>query len=314
MNRKWVGVDTHKNTLACYKNGKFKEFSSSQKGFKSAIDWAGKESLWAVEGAYCFGRPLANFLINNGCQVYEINPMLTRTWRKIYSINGKKNDYGDAKVISLYAHTANLPQVSFQTIKLKEKLTARALLVKQRTKTINFIKMSFATRGEDIPTKDLTTIKAGKWLSNHNDYIIRNFGEILKKLTQSIKEIEKDIEDNLPEKAQRLLPLKGIGVLTAASIYAETKGKLTSREAFANYAGISPVENSSGKTNKHRNNKGGNRRLNCIFYRISLHQSRFDEEGKKYYNKKLGEGKSKKLARKCLARQLVRIVFNLLKD
>jgi len=84
--------------------------------------------------------------------------------------------------------------------------------------------------------------------------------------------------------------------------------------ALASYAGIAPVEHSSGKSKKHRNNKAGNRRLNCIFYRISIHQSRFDEKGKAYYEKKLAEGKTKRHARKCLARQLVRLVFNLLKD
>ncbi|MDD3013737.1 MAG: hypothetical protein PHC34_08560 [Candidatus Gastranaerophilales bacterium] len=54
--------------------------------------------------------------------------------------------------------------------------------------------------------------------------------------------------------------------------------------------------------------------MNCVFFRLSLHQSRFDEEGKKYYEKKLAEGKSKRHARKCLARRLVNIVFKLMNN
>jgi len=46
-----VGVDTHKETLACYCNGKFKEFKTNKKGVEQAIKWAGT-TKWAIEGAY----------------------------------------------------------------------------------------------------------------------------------------------------------------------------------------------------------------------------------------------------------------------
>ncbi len=87
-----------------------------------------------------------------------------------------------------------------------------------------------------------------------------------------------------------------------------------SRESLANYAGVAPVENSSGKSSNHRNNKGGNRKLNSIFYKVSLNQSKYDPNGKKYYEKKVKEGKSPRHARKCLARQLVNQVWKILKD
>ena len=118
----------------------------------------------------------------------------------------------------------------------------------------------------------------------------------------------------MPEKARKLIQLKGIKDLTAAIIYAETKGKVISPEALASYAGIAPVDKSSGKKQKHYNNKSGNRKLNSIFYRMSIHQSIHDPEGKKYYEKKIAEGKTKRHARKCLSRQLVRLVYNILKD
>ena len=121
------------------------------------------------------------------------------------------------------------------------------------------------------------------------------------------------VNQNLTQPTE-LFETTGISDLTAAVIYTETKGKLISSEALASYSGVAPVENSSGKQVKHRNNKGGNRILNSVFYRLSIHQSRFDEEGKKYYEKKCAEGMSKRHARKCLSRQLVRIVFNILKN
>lgn len=315
MKTNWVGVDTHKETLACYKNGKFKEFKSTEKGFQAAIQWAGKDSLWAIEGAYCFGKPFTAYLIKNGCEVYEVNPLLTKTWRRSLAISNPKNDYGDAKVISLNADNARLQKISLETIQLKEKITARAHFVKDRTRLINAIKMLFSTRGGlDLPLKSLTTLKAGKWLSQQDDLIIKHYGKLLTDFNQAINEFDKEIEKSLPEKAQKLKQLKGVADLTAAIIYTETKGKIISEEALASYAGVAPVESSSGKSKKHRNNKTGNRKLNSAFYRISMHQSIWDEKGKQYYEKKLSEGKTKRHARKCLARQLIKLAFDLLKD
>ena len=309
----WVGVDTHKSTIACYKEGKFKEFSTTKNGFKKALQWAGN-SKWAIEGAYCFGKPFTAYLIKNGCDVYEVNTLLTKTWRRIYSISNSKTDFGDAKVISLFADNANLQKVSLETVKLKEKLTARKLAVKQRVEIICSIKMLFSTRGLELPFNDLTTLKAAKWFSNQEDIIVKNFANILNTLNLSIKSLEKEIEVHLPEKAQKLTQLKGIKTITAATIYTETKGKLISAKALASYAGVAPIENSSGKTLRHRNNRTGNRILNSAFYKLSLHQFRWDEKGKAYYEKKLQEGKSPRHARKCLSRQLVNIVFKILND
>ena len=310
----WVGVDCHKETLACFKNGNFKEFKTNQQGFEDAIKWAGNDSQWAIEGAYCYGRPFTFFLIRQGCQVYEINPLLTKNWRRVISIANSKNDFGDAKVISMFANETNTQEVSLKTVELKEKLTARNLAVKQRKQIINSIKILFSTRGKELPFRDLTTKKAAEWFSKQQDIIIKGYGNNLISLNAMITELEKDIKKNLPEQAKKLMQLKGIKEITAATIYAETKGKLYSREALANYSGVAPVENSSGKQVKHRNNKAGNRILNSNFYRLSVHQSLHDEKGKAYFEKKCREGMSKRHARKCLARRLVNIVFSLLKS
>jgi len=309
----FAGVDTHKDTIACYYAGRFKEFKTTQKGFQEALKWA-PDAKWAIEGAYSFGKPFSAFLIKNGKEVYEINPLLTKTWRSVLSISNPKNDYGDAKVISLFAEKSNLQVVSLATIKLKEKLTARKLAVKQKTEITNSLKMLFSIRGKELPFKDLTTKKALCWLENHDDIIIQTSTRILKILLENIEKIENEIKKELPEKAQKLKSLKGISDIIAATIYSETKGKLINAKKLANYAGIAPVEKSSGKTSRHRHNKTGNRILNSCFYTLSIFQKRFEPEAKKYYEKKLAEGKSPRHARKCLARQLVNIVFKILKD
>ena len=81
---------------------------------------------------------------------------------------------------------------------------------------------------------------------------------------------------------------------------------------FASYCGVAPVDCSSGLTSRHRNNKRGNRTLNSLLYSISIFQSRFDEKGSTYFQRKMAEGKNKKLARKHLARQVSNQVWKIL--
>lgn len=310
-NTNWVGVDTHKDTLACYTNNKFKQVKTTKEGFKKALKWAGNAS-WAIEGAYCFGKPFSQFLMKNNCKVYEINPFITKSWRSALSANGNKNDYGDAKVISIFSNNLKLQEVSLKTVELKEKITARDLLVEERTSLINSIKMLYYTRGNKLLLNNLRTKKGVNYLKQQDDTIVKKLGEIIEKLNNTIAELEKEINNLLPEEALNLTKICGIEKITAAKIYTETKGRLTTKASFANYCAVAPIEQSSGKTSKHCVNKRGNRRLNSIFFQIALCQSRYDKQGKEYYERKIKEGKTKRHARKCLARQLCNVVFRIL--
>ena len=308
-----VGVDTHKDTLACYCDGRFKEFKTTQEGFQEALNWS-NSNIWAIEGAYCFGQAFSSFLTNSGCKVYDINPLLTKSWRSALKVSSPKNDYGDAKVISLLANIDNMEEISLQTIQLKEKLSARKSLVKQKTQITNFIKMLYYTRGEELPFNHLDTAKAISYLKDHSDVVIKAQGQVLETVVNSIKSIEKALEEDVPEKVLKLTEIKGISFVTACTIYTETKGKLTTKEKFASFCGVAPVDCSSGKTQRMRNNKGGNRILNSVFYSLSIAQRRYNPVSAAYYEKKIKEGKTPRHARKCLARQLTNIVFKILSE
>ena len=87
----YVGVDCHKDTIACYINGKFKEFRTDFKGFSKAFEWVNKiapNSAWAIEGAYSYCLTLSKFLLSSGCEVYEFNALVTAKARKALSISG----------------------------------------------------------------------------------------------------------------------------------------------------------------------------------------------------------------------------------
>lgn len=312
---KFVGVDCHKNTIACYVDGKFKEFKTNFNGFKKALEWANNiapNCCWASEGSYSYGLTFSIFLLESGCKVYEFNALATAKARKALSICGEKNDWGDAKVISIFAAQSKLQEVSLKTIKLKQIITKRKLLVNQRTQITNNLKSFFNQSGITPPFKSLSTIKAYKWLQNSEDICVQQLGKVLQTLNETIKVLEKEIEKLIPEKAKDLTKITGIKTITAGTIYSETKGKKMTKAQFASYCGVAPVDCSSGMSEKRRNNHRGNRILNSILYSISVHQTRYDKIGSAYYMKKLQEGKAKKVARKHLQRQLSNLIWKIL--
>ena len=309
QNQKFVGVDCHKNTIACYVNGKFKEFKTDFKGFQKALQWAGNDCYWALEGAYSYGLTFSVFLLKSGCKVYEFNALATAKARKALSICGEKNDWGDAKVISIFAAQSKLQEVSTKTIKLKQIITKRKLLVTQRTQITNNLKNHFAQLGIKTPFKKLNTIKASKWLLKQEDICIQQIGKMIQTLNETIKVLEEEIEKILPEKARKLTKITGINTLTAGTIYAELKGKKMNKGQLASYCGIAPVECSSGMSQKNRNNHRGNRILNSAIYSITIIQTRYDKIGSEYYHRKMQEGKSKKVARKHLSRQICNLIW-----
>lgn len=311
----YVGVDCHKDTIACYINGKFKEFKTDFNGFTKALEWVKNiepNTAWAIEGAYSYGLTFSKFLLSSGCKVYEFNALVTAKARKALSISGEKNDMGDAKVISIFAKQVKMQEVSLKTIELKRLISNRKLIVKQRTEIILSIKSYCLKEGIILPFNSLTTKKAVNWLLNQEDFNLNQMAKNLQIQSETIKEFEDKIQQNTPEKAKKLKELTGIDTLTASIFYTETKGKKMTKAQFASYCGVAPVECSSGLTTRYRNNKRGNRTLNSLLYSISIFQSRFDSVGSKYFQKKIAEGKSKKLARKHLARQVSNIIWKIL--
>src|SRR4030066_1679533 len=109
----------------------------------------------------------------------------------------------------------------------------------------------------------------------------------------------------------------GCGFTIAGKIVGEIRdiNRFHSPGALAKYAGCAPRECSSGKTQRHRKTRSGNRRLNCAFHRMALSQiSRMgNEKARVYFKRKISEGKSKSQALVCLRRQMVNIVWMMLK-
>jgi transposase len=85
--------------------------------------------------------------------------------------------------------------------------------------------------------------------------------------------------------------------------------RLRNERSFAALGGANPIPASSGKTNRHRLNRGGDRQLNSALWRIAMVRLRQDQRTRDYLDRRITEGKSKLEAIRCLKRYLAREVF-----
>jgi transposase len=135
-------------------------------------------------------------------------------------------------------------------------------------------------------------------------------------LTRSILELDRELQARTTALAPRLLELPGCASLTAAKLLCEIGpiDRFRSDAQLARHAGVAPLDASSGKHQRHRLDRGGNRQLNCALHRIAVTQGRVHAPAKAYLERKQAEGKSRREALRCLKRQLARTIYTTLKS
>jgi len=87
---------------------------------------------------------------------------------------------------------------------------------------------------------------------------------------------------------------------------------LRNEAALAALCGVSPLEASSGKTSRHRLNRGGQRQANNALWTIAMVRMRSDARAREYVARRTGEGLSKKEIHRCLKRYIVRELYPLI--
>ena len=137
----------------------------------------------------------------------------------------------------------------------------------------------------------------------------------LRELTLAANALQTEIADLVAEVAPQLLKEPGFGPLTAAKLLGEIAGaaRFATEAKLARAAGVAPIPVSSGKTNRHRLDRGGNRQLNTAIHRIALTRARCHPETQDYLARKRAEGKTGLEATRCLKRHLTRRIWHLLR-
>ncbi|MEV0694355.1 transposase [Streptomyces sp. NPDC050388] len=88
--------------------------------------------------------------------------------------------------------------------------------------------------------------------------------------------------------------------------------RLADEASFATLCGTSPVEASSGKTQRRRLNRGGDRQADAALYRIVLSRLRWDHRTQDYLHRRLAEGRTRRETIRCLKRCVARGIYRLI--
>ncbi|WP_411194382.1 transposase [Rhodococcus erythropolis] len=134
-------------------------------------------------------------------------------------------------------------------------------------------------------------------------------------LTAEIATLEADLEQLVVQINPGLQQTKGIGTVTAAQLLITAGGnpdRLKSEASFAALCGASPIPASSGKTTRHRLNRGGDRHANYALHQIALTRMTYDQRTRDYIQRKQQKGKGTKEILRCLKRAIAREVFTLI--
>ena len=123
------------------------------------------------------------------------------------------------------------------------------------------------------------------------------------------KRLDRITRDVAPE----LIAIKGVGPEIASTLLmtaGDNPERMKSEASFAALCGSNPIPASSGKTNRHRLNRGGDRRATAALWRVVVVRLSCDERTRKYLTRRLSEGKTKTEAIRWLKRYVAREVYN----
>lgn len=112
-----------------------------------------------------------------------------------------------------------------------------------------------------------------------------------------------------------LLEVQGVGPDVAAALLiaaGDNPERLRNEASFAALCGVSPLDASSGKQQRHRLNRGGNRDANMALWRIVMVRLRWDPVTRAYVDRRVAEGKTRREAMRCLKRYVARDIYRFL--
>lgn len=330
----FAGVDTHKDThTLCLLDhmgraiGTFR-FTADAKGYDALAGKIGGPTTCVgvgVEGTGSYGAGLTRRLLELGYCVYEVM-VPGRARRKP---GRPKSDPADAEAAARQVLArANLSKPKDQsgwTEELRQLMIARDRLVQATSAMINAAKSLIVTAPEDLrrSLEGLSRKNLRNALSTLDPAaggIILALGSLGKAWDLQDREadaIEERMKRVLEANAPALLTIYGCGTVSAAALAVAGGGnpeRLKSEAEFASLCGVAPLLASSGKTERHRLNRGGDRRANRALYQIAVTRMSYDQRTKDYVGKRRRDGKSKKEAIRCLKRYIAREVFRALRN
>jgi transposase len=331
------GVDTHGQTHhaavldALGRELADREFPASTAGYQELLEWLrgfGQLSRVGVEGTGSFGAGLARHLRAAQIVVVEVDRPDRRTRR----FSGKSDpiDAYAAARTALTGSRTTVPKTGDGVVEAIRTLrVTRRGAVKARTATINQLTGLLVTAPPEIrePFAGLRTpaliaacaaLRPTGPLADPGNAVrlaLRRLARRYQFLTTEIRLADAELRTLVGTAAPSLLTRLGVGVEVTGQLLTtvgDNPERMRSEAAFARLCGVAPIPASSGKTHRHRLNRGGDRAANNALYTVVLARLRLDDRTRAYAARRSSEGLSRREIIRCLQRYVARELYQAL--
>lgn len=329
----FAGVDTHKDThTLCLLDrmgrriGTFK-FDADAEGYDALAGKIGDPATCAgvgIEGTGSHGAGPTRGLAGLGYCVYEVMAPGRARRKPGRPKSGPADAEAAARQVIARTDLSKPKDQSGRTEDLRQLMMARGRLVQATSAMIDAAKPLTVTAPGDLrgspaglPGKDLGGAPSAP--DPGADGVVLALGALGRAWDLQDREadaIEDKMKEILEANAPALLAIFGCGTVSAAALAVAGGGnpeRLGSGAGLASLCGVAPLPAGSGKTERHRLNRGGDRRANRALYQIAVTRMSYDQRTKDYVEKRKRDGKSKKETIRCLKRYIAREVFKALR-
>jgi transposase len=326
-----IGVDPHKLSATIeaadhhetvLTSGRFATDKAGYAAMRRQVA-AWPDRMWAVEGSNGAGRALAQRLLADGEHVVDVPAKLAARARMLDTGHGRKTDAHDAHSVAVAAVRAKELRVLVldpDLESLRMLVDRREELARQRTQTANRLQRLLAELTPGQAKKDITALQAKAILAGirPRDVVGKTRRRLaaeqltdLIAIEKKIKSLSKELKGMVTDSGSTLMELPGVGPIVAARVLADVGDvtRFADRNRFASWTGTAPIEASSGEQVRHRLSRAGNRRMNHMLHIAATTQIRLDTEGRRYYRRKLAQGKTRMEAMRCLKRKISDAVY-----
>jgi transposase len=318
-----IGIDTHRDRhSACALDrlgrplGEL-ELSAEPAGYRALEAWAHSlgEPAFALEGSGSYGAGLARHVAEVGARVYECERPTRRDRRR-----GKSDQLDAAAAARRLLAGEGLaelrgfgPREQLRVLLLERRSAqaARTAALNQLHAVVITAPPPLRTRLERLRGLALAKRSAGLRSDEYCVPVLRRLGRRVLTLAEELDAVDADLAQLVRLLAPALLEECGVGPICAAQLLVSSgePARMRSEAAFAALAGASPVDASSGRQQRHRLNRGGDRQLNAALYVIALNRKHAHEATRAYYERLLAGGKTKREALRCVKRMLARYFY-----
>ena len=333
------GIDTHKDlhTVAVVGlDGRVlavKAFSTTRAGYRALIRWLhsfGRVERVGVEQTGSYGAGVLRALVLAGIPVLEVNDASGAGERRGHGKDDGLDAIAAARAALEGRKTSPPRDRDGEVEALRVLRTTRATAVKARRAALQQLRNTIIAAPDEVRDglRELTRMQLIRTLAGSRPdrdgfrdpvvatrLALRALGRRIIQLNDEIAQLEELITTLVGELGAALIAAPGIGSETAGQFLVtagDNPERLRSEAGFAKLCGVAPLPASSGQTQRHRLNRGGDRQANRALHLVVISRLRVCPRTRAYADRRRAEGLSKREIIRCLKRYVAREVYQLL--